>query len=202
MEADFARLLQDDNRAHAALLRAHEINRRDPHIATRVAALHRQRSDLDAAESALKDALESNRGDKKLNFQYAMLMRQMNPDEHDQLSYYFRRAFNQGDDNYSAQFWYARHAYESGDGERQREARDVFRWLRAASIDHDSCVKIRDVAHRDGVRRTFTGAVLRLETSHGFINVDGTGDRVFFHRTSAAALRWTPAQRRLPKGSS
>ena len=91
LEVDFAALLEDNDRARSALNRAYEINKRDPHIATRIAGLHKKEGDLEAAAAALKGALESNRGNRKLNYQYAMLLRDISPEEHDLLAYHFRR---------------------------------------------------------------------------------------------------------------
>ena len=190
LEIDFATMLKDSERTRRALKKAFEINKRDSHIATRIAELYRKEGNIEDAEAALKGALESNRGDRKLNFQYAMLLREISPEEHDLLAYYFRRAFTRQDENYSAQFWFARHAYESMDENRRRESREVFQYLRSAPIDHNIRVRIHDIARRDGERRTFTGTVLRIESSHGFITIDGTGDSIFFHRSDSSEDSW------------
>ena len=100
-------------------------------------------------------------------------------------------AFTRGDDSYSAQFWFARHAHECEAEARRRESREVFRHLREAPIDHATRIRIRDVARIDGKQRQYTGAVLRLETSHGFIVMDGTGNHVFFHRSDSPANHWS-----------
>jgi len=74
-EADYSRLLNDNERSFTALRKAFDTNRRDTYIASRLARLYEVRDDLPSAQKILYDALQANRGDHQLNFQYANVLR-------------------------------------------------------------------------------------------------------------------------------
>lgn len=190
-EADFARLLRYYDRSFVVLKAAFAANPRDPYIATRLARVYQDRGEPQSAEECLRKALESNRSDRQLYFRYAEVLRSINPSDVEKLAYYFRRAFTPGDDNHEAQFWYARYAFESDDGEKSREANDIFRRLRNVRMGHDARIRIRDtISNGDSLPTRFTGTVSRTEIAHGFVVVDGRGDVVFFHKSNVDEAAW------------
>lgn len=188
-EADFATLLSDHERSLSALEKARRANPRDPFIASRLSGLLVKRGDVDTARQYLEEALDSNSGDKRLNFQYAEVLRRSGEDEKE-LAYYYRRAFSKWDENYESQFWYARFAYQSGDPSDGAEAREVFRHLREVPMSHDERVKVRDVVGGADTPQDFTGSVTRVEATHGFVSVDGRGDWIFFHKSDVEPNAW------------
>ncbi len=189
-EAEFAKLLNDHERSLQALQRARASNPRDPFIASRLASILVARGGLNIARAYIKEALEANRGDKRLNFQYAELLRAEAGTPGDDLVYYYRRAFSKWDDNYESQFWYARFAFESSDPTTVRESKEVFRYLRDTPMSHQERIRIRDVVGGLINPREFSGTVTRVEAAHGFVSMDGRGDWVFFHETGVAGGVW------------
>lgn len=189
-EADLGKLLDDNDRVRKALDKAFKTNPRDPYIAGRYSRVLEATGDTSTALDCIKTALESNRNDKNLNFRYASILRKYNPENHDLLSYHYRLAFTKWDDNYEAQFWFGRYCYESDDTDRQAESKEVFRRLRAAPIEHDKRIRVRDYIRESEVLKKFTGNLTKIESSHGFVIVDGRGDHIFLHRSNIEKDIW------------
>jgi tetratricopeptide (TPR) repeat protein len=190
-EADFSQLISDDERSFAALKRASTANPRDPYIANRLSRACLQRGEIGDAKETLWRALEGNRGDMRLNFQYGEVLRLSEEVSPEALAYYYERAFTPGDRNYEAQFWFARYAFESSDERLQDKAKRIFRTLRNASMAHPQRVKIRDVIQEKGRPKVFQGAVDRIEQTYGKIRRDGPSDLIFVHSNSVETSVWT-----------
>lgn len=188
-EAEFAALLRDHERSLEALQSAWKSNPRDPYIASRLSSLLVSRGEVDRARKCLEEALESNGGDKRLNFQYAEVLRVAGSDAKT-LAYYYRRSFSEWDENYNSQFWYARFAYESSNNEDVGEARKVFRHLRDVPMAHDERIEVRDVIGGTGTPKEYTGTVTRVESTYGFITADGRGDSLFMHESDVSTGMW------------
>ena len=190
MESEFAKLIEDDNRSFDALKRARNANPRDPFIISRLSALLVKKNEIETAKMILKEALDSNRGDKRLNFQYAELLRMENLSSSEEISYYYRRAFTKWDENYESQFWFARFAYEHKNLDEIRESKEVFKHLRFAPMSFDDRIRVRDAIGGLMKPIIFFGSITRVEASHGFVEVDGRGDWVFFHEKKMRADVW------------
>jgi len=189
-ESEFAKLLEDHERSFEALKRARNSNPRDPFIASRLAAILVSRGDLDTARAYIEEALESNRGDKRLNFQYGELLRAKMETPPEDLAYYYRRAFTKWDHNYESQFWYARFTFESNDPAKVRESKEVFRHLREIPMSYEDRIRSQDAMGGLSDPRQFSGTITRVEATHGFVSIDGRGDWVFFHETEVAEGVW------------
>ncbi len=185
-ESEFAKLINEHDRSFEALKKARDSNPRDPYLASRLADIFVRRDNLPKAQECILTALESNRGDKRLNFQYAELLRGQSDTKSDQLAYYYRRAFTKWDDNYESQFWYARFLFESRDATKVREAKEVFKVPREIPISYEERINVRDAIGGLSNPKIFSGIITRFEATHGFITVDGRGDWVFFHETDVS----------------
>ena len=125
----------------------------------------------------LEVALQSNRSDTALNYRYALLLRKIASDRHLELIHSFARAFEPGDDNYVAQFWFARYAYESGDLADRAKAKEIFRGLRRARVPVAVRAKIRDkVVDSSGAARRFRGSIKRLQETYGVVEREDNRD--------------------------
>lgn len=189
-ESDFHRVLRDDERSFTVLQTAFQANPRDPYTASKLASLYEDRNDYKSSKQCLEEALQTNQSDKQLNYRYAHVLSALEPDKVELLTYHFRRAFSKWDDNYEAQFWYARYSFESSEVNRRDESKEIFRRLRKVPMRHQDRVRIRSEVRRDGQLQIFTRSIERLESSHGFIRVDGTGESLFVHKNEVKAETW------------
>ena len=190
-EAEFADLIEKSERALKALEKAFKANPRDPYITMRLANSYKAKSDLKSAKDCVYQALNSHTFSKELNYEYAQILRKTDPFDTEKIVYYFRKSFSKWDQNYYAQFWYARYLFENNDLEKVHESKQIFSRLRSkAPIKHESRVKILDhIKDVSGVK-FFLGTVSRIELEHGFITVDGRGDNIFFHKDKTAKDVW------------
>ncbi|MBN3947382.1 MAG: SIR2 family protein [Nostoc sp. NMS7] len=190
-EADFAGLVNDNTRALKALKVSFETNSRDPYITMRLSHFYKNNNQLDLAKACLYKALNSQILNKELNYEYAQILRLIEPSNIESIIYYFRKAFSKGDQNYYAQFWYARYLFESKDLEKQNESKRIFSDLRdKAPIQYELRIKALDYVKDNGINKVFVGRVNRLEAEHGFVIVDGRGDNIFFHRNNMESRTW------------
>ena len=189
-ESNFHKVLKDDERSFTVLQTAFKANPRDPYTASKLAGLHEDRDDYESSRQCLEEALQTNQSDKQLNYRYAHVLSVLEPDNVELLTYHFRRAFSKWDDNYEAQFWYARYSFESSEGSRRDESKEIFRRLRKVPMKHEDRVRIRSEIRRGGQLEMFTGSIERLETRHGFIRLDGTGEFLFVHKNEVKTEIW------------
>jgi len=190
VESEFAKLLEDNDRSFQALKRARISNPRDPFIASRLAAILMSKGEIVTALVYVGEALESNPGDRSLNFLYAELLRAKGDRPLEDLTYYYRRSFTKWDDNYESQFWYARFVFESNDPEIVRESKEVFKHLRDIPMSYEERIRVRDAVGGKNDPRQFSGTITRVEATHGFVSIDGRSDWVFFHETDVAEGAW------------
>lgn len=190
-EADYSRILKDHDRSFEALKRAFSANRRDTYIANRLARLYEERGALEDAQKILHEALQANRGDHQLNFQYANILRRKGQTDQSVLLYHYRRSFTKWDANYDAQFWFARYAYESANAVEVTESKDAFKRLRSVPLPFELRRQVRDTIGENTIPAVLYGTISRLEFAHGFVERDRRGDFVFFHKAECATEEWT-----------
>ena len=189
-EADFRGMLKDYERSFIALRSAFQANPRDPYTASRLANMYEERGDLEAAQECIYEALQKDRSNLQLNYRFAQLVKISDPENIGRITYHFRRSFLKWDDNYEAQFWYARYTFESLDRESQRESKEIFRRLREVRMRYNDRVKVREVIQSENQNRVFTGMMERVELHYGFLRVDGTGDSLFVHSDNLEESTW------------
>ena len=144
LEAKFAKLIDDHERALLALEKSFEENDREPYLAIRLASNYLERKDVDKAKNILQLALDRRRADHRLNYHYAELLRNHTSSDRELLMYYYRRGFTPGDSNYQAQFWFARYAYNSTENKNHQDAIKIFDYLRNARLSYSNKIEVRD----------------------------------------------------------
>ena len=189
-EADFARLIEDDERALSALETAFKINPRDPYITNRLSSLYKSKNDLEAAQICLKKALDGQPMNKELNFKYAEILRITNSADIETMVYYLGRSFSKGGKYYPAQFWYARYLFESSDPDKLKESKRLFKYLRSEAIKYETRMRVRDHIKNGLEVKIFLGKISSLQTEYGFITVDGRGDDLHFQKEEIDKHVW------------
>ena len=196
-EADFSAILADSERTLSALKRASLANPRDPYVANRLGRILFENGRHSEALQVLRTALDGNRGDMRMNFQYAEMLRASESTEIELLVHHYERAFTKGDRNIEAQFWFARFGFECSDRRIQKKAIAVFRDLRDSNVSHEQRTEIRVVAGEGDREKIFQGTVERLEQTFGYVNRDAYSDVLFMHCENTRPEVW----RQLSKAS-
>lgn len=183
-EAELAALLDDSDRVVASLKKAFDANPRTSFIAIRLAAHYRKAGKAVEAKDVFEKALNANRNDRNLHYQFARyLIDAEKKNGGELLAYHLQRAFAPGDANYDAQILYGRQLYLNGERE---ESRKVFGNLREARVAPEFKSKLLYP-----VEGTFYGAIVRIEGSYAYVSRDGTNDWVYVHRSNVDDSVWS-----------
>lgn len=180
IEANFAELLNDNDRVRQALESSFKDNNRDPYIASRLSSIYQSQGNFEKAENVLTQAIERRPSDQKLNFRYAEHLRKQGNEAHITIAYYYKRAYTPGDKSYQAQFWHGRFLYESEDNAEKKRAITIFSNLRNAGISHTEKKRIQDYVGGIESPKPFSGELIGKKPGFGFIKVDGGGAELFF----------------------
>lgn len=185
-EANLAQLLENDDRAERALNRAFESNKISQLIAKRYALVLKAKGKLLEAKDVIRTALEHNHGSQDLNFDFAELLKLIDPGidatNPELLLSYYQRSFQNGDKNYRAQFFCARQLILVG---RQTEARALYDNLKNAPIPFTVRSLVKEfVKDESGNIRRFNGVVTARRDSYGFIDSDSNAIGCYFDTKS------------------
>ena len=178
-EARFSALIDKFPRAIESLKKAFSLNKRSGYIAIRLAKMHENENDLSTAIQVLKDCLEANPSDKFVNYKLATLLGKNQLGTLDEIKFYLRRSFTEGDSNYSAQFWFARCLYIENDFDG---ARRIFGFLRGINLDVRIKREPHGMIYDNDQPVEFHGIIDTLEASYGFVLRDELQDRIFTHK--------------------
>lgn len=190
LESDFARLVEDQERAVTALVKAFEENDREPSLAIRLAIHYVAINKAESAKEVLQKALERRRADHRLNFHYAEILREQRGADRNELMYFYRRAYTPNDSNYRAQFWYARFAFLSNKENERRAAREIFNSLRKARMPHAERHRVRDYEGGAESPTSMIGAIKTKREAFGFITIEGNAYDVFFPASNVDDDLW------------
>lgn len=194
LESEFGRIISDDERALDALVKAQAANPRDSKLSIRLSKIYISKNYTDKALSCLENALTVNSDDKRLHFEYAMLLMSSKSCELDILIYHFRKSFIRGDKNYQAQFWYARCLFNSSDDESYRDSVEMFKVLGRSPINIRERKYIRETVCDGSVYKVFYGEIVKLELTYGYIVLDQSRKKVYFPKKNMKDKCWRIAR--------
>lgn len=157
-----------------------------------MANFYDREGELEKALKIIKEALATNSGDKDLNFKYAMLLEKTDIPVYDDIKYYLRRSFTKGDSRFQAQFWHARAQYLTNE---ITEAKQSFKSLSTVNISPDIKNTPYGIIKKNKKPERFTGTILKVEISYGFVKRDGLSDDLFFYRFENDNLDWEQLKR-------
>lgn len=181
-ESNFNSLLNNEPQALVLLEKAFDINKNSPYLSKRLASIYESQDNLEKAISTIKMTLNTNAGDKDLNFKLALLL--IRKDEINELSnikHHLRRSFTQKDNRYHAQFWYARCLYLLNE---IPDSQTIFDGLKTANLDPKIKTKIRGIIKANEDSKIVKGEIFSLHSNFGFIKRDGLGDTIYFYMYS------------------
>jgi tetratricopeptide (TPR) repeat protein/cold shock CspA family protein len=192
LESDYRQLVHQHGQAESALRKAFNANPRQDWVAIRLArTLDAAGRGQDAKEILIK-CLQENPTSKRTHYELALLyMRE--GDDRDLISDHLRRSFTGGDQNYDAQFWYAREAFLSG---KTREASEIFTALRNANMPGQLRNLVRGtVSDSSGRGHVYIGEVASIEDAYMFVKCPDFKENIFVHRTRVHDEEWSQFSR-------
>lgn len=172
--ANFNSLIDNAPKAKELLEDAFQQNNKSPYLSTRLASLYENEDDIDKAIETIKTTLNFQPADKDLNYKMAMYLDKKDSNNINDVLFYLKRSFTNGDNRYHAQFWYARALYLNN---QQVEALAIFRELKLLNLDPKIKYQPRGV-----LSELFEGEVSDLSLNNGSIRRNVFGDKIFFFR--------------------
>ena len=181
-EARLAERLKHERRAQQALETAFTKNKANVFVAVRLSRFYQDSGKIDQAKEVIDECLRINPTEKRAHLQYAKLLRTLGEGEYrDQIGAHLRKSFSDGDSNFEAQFWFARHQYLYGD---RHQASQVYHGLKKASMAPARKRERRGFVKDDsGGRKKFTGLIDTVFSDYCFIKVLEYNDSIFAHFT-------------------
>ena len=189
LEARLAKVVEDHPRALTALRSAVENNPADGFVVRRLARLYRQRGENEEARQVLQRCMDLEPTDRETSFQLAEVLRILGEEaDREAIRNLYRRSFTPGDNNYLAQFWYARHEFLYGELSR---AEDTFDQLRSARMAIPERRRVRgQVRGGDGELVRYRGRVANLFSNHCFVSCPSLPMDVFVHSGEFSRDDW------------
>lgn len=182
IRAELHAALSEQPKAIALLARTNEKFPSNELIALRLARQYTAAGSRDEAIRVLRRAVSLVPNSKSLSFELALLL--TNTAEHShipEISALLRRSFSDGDSNFEAQFWSARHEFIHGDRDKAAKIYDVF--TKRAHPYVDAAKKRAPIKRVDGNPESFEGAVTSMRGDFAFVSCTGVGANVYLHRT-------------------
>ncbi len=185
-ESKYRQYISDDPQAKKLLEKAFENNKGNPYVAIRLADFYEQ-DDSERAIEVLSEAIDVIPGDKPLNYKLAILLQKYKPERKADIKIHLKRAFTDGDSNYAAQFWYARHIYLE---ELIDDAYKYFKILGKAYLDPQVKNLVRGIVMENEKPVLYRGIIEKKEPAYGFIKRDQVQDNIFIHSNNVNEKIW------------
>jgi len=190
LESQFAKVLEDEKRALNALQRAFEANPGRGFVAVRLAYSQQRSGNVDLALEILKRSVATNPSSKETHFAIARILIDKGEEENrTDVAYHLRRSFTDGDSNFEAQFWYARHNFLYSD---RTAGLGAFNSLADVDVPPEHRNQVKGVVRTsDGNELRFSGSVKTVQHGYCFLtNADFRSD-VFAHASEFTDNGWS-----------
>jgi tetratricopeptide (TPR) repeat protein len=187
LESEYRILVHEYGQAESALRKAFNANPRQDWVAIRLARTLDAAGRGQEARDILIKCLSENPTSKRAHYELAQLYIKAGA-ESGLVFDHLRRSFTGGDQNYDAQFWYAREAFLSG---KTTEATEMFKALRSADMPVQLRNQVRGtVTDAAGHPRVYLGNVAAIEDAYFFVRCPDFKDDIFVHRRHIAEGDW------------
>lgn len=192
VEATFRELLDQSTEAQQILERAFNLNPRQSWLAIKLSRKYRASGKVTKADDVLEKCLQHNPSNKIIHLE---LGRVISETEHNSVAIsHLRKGFIAGDNNFEAQFWYARELFLQ---ECFEEADKMFSTLhdRAPGRFRRNATAIEK---KDGMSREYKCTVYRMEEGYAFLSISQFPTKIFASRIYSDLVEWE----KLYKGAS
>ena len=186
VDADFRDLMNQAGPAQTSLEKAFRLNPRQDWLAVRLSRRYADAHDWPSVTRVLEICLKDNPTSKAVHFELARTLMQTGGAAADVLGH-LRRSFTDGDNNYEAQFWYARELFIQGQFE------DAQRYF--SSLHDRAPGRFRNGAGAQeqdakAAPMIYRGRVDRLEEGYAFIRASQFPKAVFASKSDSALESW------------
>lgn len=178
--SNFNKIIQNEPKALQLLEEAFDANKKSTYLCRSLANIYESKGDIPKAIETIETTLNSNPGDKELNFKIGYLLIKLNEIENlDNIIHYLKRSFTKNDDRYHAQFWYARALYLNNQIELSST---IFKSLSIANLDPKIKSSIRGYCKKpDGELEIYNGEIYSIYSNFGFIKRNQIADTIYFN---------------------
>lgn len=168
LDSDLARLLQDEPRALMSLEAAASANPGRPFIAVRLANTYEKLNRIDDAFEILRTCLQINPSNKECHLELAHLFMKIGEFQNRaEIQHHLKRSFTDGDTNFDAQFWHARHELLHGNKDLGLR---LFKILSGVRTESRYKNQLRGpILDQNGSPAIFSGYVKSKEHSYCFV---------------------------------
>lgn len=187
VEASFREALNQGREAEKALEKAFRLNPRQDWLAVRLARKYRDGDDVPKALKTLDLCLGENPSSKAAHFEYARILQSVRSNDQAIIDH-LRRAFSEGDNNYEAQYWYARELFIQG---HFPESAKAFAAINDRSPGRFRTGSAAPVAQAGVGPTVFSGKVDRLEEGYAFVRSPAYPAPLFASRADSDASGWS-----------
>ena len=188
-EARLARVLEDESRANTILQKAFETNPRSSYLAVRLSRYFKSIGKSDLVIPTLQKCLNEDPSSKEIHLEIARNL--IDTDEEsmtEDIKRHLRSSFTDGDTNFEAQFWFARHHFIYGD---RSIAKLLFDTLRKTRIPPYIRNKTRgEIVDSDKNPRTFHGIIKHIAESYCFVACAELNTDIFIHCSDFKDDNW------------
>ena len=184
VEATFRDCLDQSARALEALERAFKLNPRQDWLAARLARKYQNSGDLKKSKEVLEICLRDNPSSKLAHLQLGRIMIHLG-DSNGAIEH-LRRSFTHGDNNYEAQFWFARELFLQS---HFSEAEALFKAVNERAPGRFRTQSGANV-QRDERLVFFDFRVERKEEGYGFLKLSQYPKNIFAFRGDSDPSEW------------
>ncbi len=185
-EAAFRDVLDQTIAAQAALEKAFLLNPRQDWLAVRLARRYEEAGEFGRAREVLDKCLHDNPSSKAAHFAKGRNLIQSNGAAADILAN-LKRGFSEGDNNYEAQFWFARELFAQGDFETAKKAFEAIHERAPGRFRNAPAARLEDAAGRPASK---LGRIERLEEGYAFVHANEYPQDLFASKADTNQIEW------------
>ena len=183
IESNFKDLLNQKEQARRILEQAFNLNPRQDWLAVGLSRRYSDSGDMFNAERVLKECLNDNPSSKMAHFEIGRILSESSDPN---AVTHLRSSFTSGDNNYEAQFWYARELFLQ---KRFDEAKGAFN-----NLHEHAPSRFRRVGgipvKRDRSLVEYEGSVIRKEDGYAFLKFSEFPENIFASRDESNPEEW------------
>ncbi|GLI95313.1 SIR2 family protein [Methylocystis echinoides] len=185
-EAELQDLLNNAPKALSALEKAFKINPRQDWLAVRLARRYEADGNRSKAIEVMQHCLRENADSRSAHLELAHFLKREGANRKDILGH-LRQSFAAGDNNFEAQFWYARELFIDN---RASDAKSVFDSLNERAWGRFRTTAAAIVEDGHGNLLDYNGSVSRKEEGYAFVKPIDFPLDIFASRAASAREDW------------